>query len=482
MTTDRIIKQTWLFMMMVVMLVAAPLFAGEVEIQENISFVDQLLRTLSLRDYNTRLVLTGTTLLGLASGVMGTYMLLRRRSLIGDALGHATFPGIALAFMIMVAFGGEGKSLPGLLIGAAVTGLLGVGAVVFIRHWTRLKEDAALGIVLSVWFGIGVALMGLVQSMPGADAAGLESFIYGKTASMVQSDAILIAGAAVTVVIVCTLLFKEFAILSFDVDLARTQGWPLVKIDLIMMLLVTLVVVVGLQAVGLILVVALLIIPAVAARFWTQRLYLMIWIAALIGALSGLVGAGITNLFAGLPAGAVIVLTGSSIFLISLIFGSYRGLVVLLTRRVRLNRRVRYQHLLRALWEAGELKQRASQSQDCITLKWLLQQRAWSQRSLQRLLKSAQRKDLLLFDPNKETVRLTKSGEIEASRVVRNHRLWELYLIHYADIAPSHVDRDADSVEHVIGTDLVRELESAIADAGDVLRPPPSPHKLGVQS
>ena len=455
--------------------------ANEMVSQSTNGFVDQILRTISLRDYNTRLVLTGTTLLGVASGVMGTYMLLRRRSLIGDALGHATFPGIALAFIVMVAIGGEGKSLPGLLVGAAVTGLLGVGAVVFIRHWTRIKEDAALGIVLSVWFGFGVALMGLVQSMPGADAAGLESFIYGKTASMVQSDAILIAATAVAIVVVCALLSKEFAILSFDIDLARTQGWPLIKIDMIMMLLVTVVVVVGLQAVGLILVVALLIIPAVAARFWTQRLRYMIWIAALVGALSGLVGAAFSSLFARLPAGAIIVLTGACIFVLSLVFGTHRGMLVLLVRRRRLNKRIRYQHPLRALWESGEILESQSNHDGDIEWSWLLKQRVWSERTLHRLLSSASRKGLVSFDTAAKIVRLTDRGRNEAARVVRNHRLWELYLIHYADIAPSHVDRDADDVEHVIGSELVRELEKAIRESGDGMLPPESPHKLEIQ-
>ena len=140
---------------------------------------------LFLRDYNTRLVVLSTMLLGCACGLMGGFLLLRKRSLMGDTLSHATLPGVALAFMLAVVLGGDGKSLCFLLSGAAITGLLGCWVVLFICNNTRIKEDAAMGIVLSVSFGIGVALLGLIQNMPDGSAAGLESFLYGTTASMV---------------------------------------------------------------------------------------------------------------------------------------------------------------------------------------------------------------------------------------------------------------------------------------------------------
>ena len=160
----------------------------------------EILNVLLLRDYNTRLVVLSTAMLGLAAGLIGTFLFLRKRALVGDALSHAMLPGIAIAFIVMVLMGGDGKSLAGLLAGAALFGMLGVGCVLLIRNLTRLKDDAALGIVLSVFFGLGVALLGLVQDMPQGSAAGLQSCIYGKTASIVRSDRLLIAGAAGLVV------------------------------------------------------------------------------------------------------------------------------------------------------------------------------------------------------------------------------------------------------------------------------------------
>ena len=235
---------------------------------------------LFLQSYNTRLVVIGTSLLGLACGIIGAFLLLRKRSLMGDALSHATLPGIGIAFGVMVAMGGDGKSLPGLLFGATVSGVLGVLCMLAIRNTTRLRDDVAMGFVLSVFFGTGVAVLRMVQTIPGAQAAGLESFIYGKAASMIFSDVLLISLVAVLATGTALLLLKEFTVLCFDEAFAASTGWPVLRLDILLLVLVTAVTVTGLQAVGLILIIAFLIIPAAAARFWTYRLSRMLWISA----------------------------------------------------------------------------------------------------------------------------------------------------------------------------------------------------------
>ncbi len=245
-------------------------------------------RVVLLRDYNTRVVMLGTMLLGLAAGMVGSFTLLRRRALMGDALSHATLPGVGLAFLIAPWFGLEGKSLPVLLTGAALSGIAGVASILYVRNLTRLKEDAALGIVLSVFFGAGIAILTLIQQLPTGHAAGLESFIYGKTASMIASDAALIAWSGLLSVIVIGVLFKELTLLCFDEGFAGSRGYPVLLLDLVLMSLVVIVTIIGLQAVGLVLVIALLVIPAAAARFWTQDLKRMTLISAGIG------GAGAT--------------------------------------------------------------------------------------------------------------------------------------------------------------------------------------------
>lgn len=298
-----------------------------------------LLEALSLRDYNTRLVVACTFLLGAACGPMGAYLLLRRRSLMGDALAHATLPGVALAFILSVRLGGEGKSLPLLLGGAAVTGLLGCRAVQFIRDRTRIKDDAAMGIVLSVFFGAGVVLLGFIQSMPEGGAAGLESFIYGKTASMVRSDFLVLSGAALVVLLAPVLLFKELRLLCFNEEYAAVQGWPVKGLDSLLLGLLTLIVVAGLQAVGLVLIIAFLVIPAAAARFWTERLDRMLVLSAIVGGASGWLGAALSASAPRLPSGALIVLVAAAGFVFSLFFGSERGLLAQFLRRRLLKKR-----------------------------------------------------------------------------------------------------------------------------------------------
>jgi manganese/zinc/iron transport system permease protein len=437
-------------------------------------------RVLLVEDYNTRVVLLGTTFLGLAAGAVGNFTLLRKRALMGDALSHATLPGVALAFVFMTLAGGDGKSLPLLLAGAAASGMLGLGAILLIRGATRLKEDAALGIVLSVFFGAGVAVLGVAQQMKTGHAAGLEGFIYGKAASMGALDAQLIGAAGLIAAVVCLLLFKELRLLCFDEAFAGSRGYPVFVLDALLMILVILVTLIGLQAVGLILMVALLVIPAAAARFWTERMSAMAVISAGIGAASALVGAAMSALFPRLPSGAMIVLVATGAFLASLLLGTARGLVVRAVRGRRLKLKIHRDHLLRALYEVLEARNvneavAADDQQAPVTMAQLASARSWSPRQLQALVRFAEARGLVRLDSAGQ-VRLTPRGFREAERVTYDHRLWELFLTHYADIAPSQVDRGADAIEHVLDADMVAELEALLPEHQRARRIPPSLH------
>ena len=437
-----------------------------------------IIDVLLLQNYNTRLVVLSTTLLGIAAGLVGSFLLLRKRSLMGDALSHATLPGVAIAFAVMISLGGSGKSLPGLLLGATLSGVAGIATMLVIRNTTRLRDDVAMGFVLSVFFGIGVASLQMVQNLPGASAAGLESFIYGKTASMIRSDFVLIAIVAGIASLLSIALLKEFLLLCFDDAFASTQGWPTLALDVVLLGLVTAVTVIGLQSVGLILVIAFLITPATAARFWTQRLGHMLVLAAAIGGISGWLGASISALTPQLPAGAVIVLVAASLFLFSMLFAPARGIVPRLVRHSRLRRKVDRQHFLRAAYEILET---ASGPEGVPNLPFpteaLKTMRSWTPVHLRRILRIARHEDHL--EPTAPgQLLLSEAGFGEAARVTRNHRLWETYLIKYADIAPSHVDRDADLVEHILGAELVRELEEYLGEREALVPMPPSPHLI----
>lgn len=442
-------------------------------------------RLFLLRDYNTRVVVIGTTLLGLAAGTIGSFTLLRKRALMGDALSHATLPGIGLAFVIVTLAGGDGKRLGVLLTGAAISGIVGMACILAIRSWTRIKEDAALGIVLSVFFGAGVAILRVTQDIPEGNVAGLESFIYGKTASMIASDAMLIGAAAVLVTVMCGLFFKEFKLLCFDQAFARSLGYPILLLDGLLMGLVVIVTVIGLQAVGLVLIIALLIVPAAAARFWTERLLPMTVGAAAIGAVSSMIGSGMSALFPKLPSGAMIVLVAALLFGVSMLFGPARGVLMRAWRRYELNRKVDRQHLLRAMYEQLEVDDDVPNTDEglmshTVSFQTLLELRSWSHIRLQREINRAFNDGLLIPQANGK-IRLTVAGLNEARRIVREHRLWEMYLITYADVAPSHVDRDADMIEHVLAPSMIAQLE-ALVDADERDRAPlHSPHAIAQQ-
>jgi manganese/zinc/iron transport system permease protein len=279
-------------------------------------------------------VLLGTTLLGAAAGSVGAWGVLRRRALISDVLSHAALPGLCIAFGIS-----GNRNYGELLLGAILSGLLSVALVNLLVQQTRIKQDAAMGIVLSTMYGLGVVLLSLfTHSGGGGQAAGLEKFTLGQAASITESDVWWIGGIGTLATFVVFLLYKEFKAIGFDSEFAASLGWPVKWLDLIMMGCLAGVAVIGIKAVGVLLSPALLIIPAAAARYWSNRLALILLVAALFGASSGALGtwatSGADSFVLGsiipwekLPTGPVIVLFASSIFAISLLFAPSGGLL-----------------------------------------------------------------------------------------------------------------------------------------------------------
>jgi manganese/zinc/iron transport system permease protein len=277
-------------------------------------------------------------------------------------------------------------------------------------------------------------------------------------------------------------LFKEFKLLCFDESYARAHGLPVLLLDGVLMAVVVVITIVGLQAVGLILIIALLVIPAAAARFWSHRMAHVGVIASLLGAISGMVGAAISALLPRLPSGAMIVLVATAIFAVSMLLGHSRGVLARVVRRTRLNARIDQQHLLRAVWERREVQRTSApasqQSPDpMVPVAELLTMRSWSPRRLRRSIRRAVRQGLVV-ERRDGGVALTPTGEARATRLVRNHRLWEMYLITHADIAPSNVDRDADAIEHVLDAEMIAKLESLFRQQQARRELPASPHPL----
>jgi manganese/zinc/iron transport system permease protein len=453
------------------------------------------LRVLTLQDYNTRIVLTGTLLFGMCSGVVGAFMLLRKKSLVGDVASHAALPGIGLAYLILESMTpGSGKSPVWLLVGAAVSSACGLMCANLIQRTRLIKEDSALGIVLSVFFGFGIVLLSVVQSLQTGSAAGLSEFVFGKAASLTAADVSSIAIASLLVLVLCLLLFKEFSLLCFDEPYAAALGWPTRRLDLLLTSLVVAVTVIGMPSVGLLLVVAQLVIPPTAARFWTDRHGPMTIMSGLLGGGSCALGIVVSALVPRLAAGAVIVLSGTAAFAVSLLIGTKRGVLWRWLRQRESHRRIGQLDLLRACFEVVEGGERqgarvesqtnesnptTSSSGDLsafpIRHDELLASRSWSPARLGRVLSTAIGAGMIRLDAAGH-YRLTAEGSHRARRAARNHRLWEMYLIHFAHIAPSRVDREADEIEHVLEPELVDQLEELLEQDAARVPVPVNPH------
>jgi manganese/zinc/iron transport system permease protein len=296
-------------------------------------------------DYTLRTVALGTAILGIVSGALGSFAVLRRQSLLGDAMSHAALPGVVLAFMITGL-----KSPSVLMIGAAVAGIVGVLLIVTINRYTRIKEDSSLGIVLSVFFGLGLLLLTMLQRNPDARQAGLDSFLFGQAATLLMRDVVTMAAFGLPALLLMLLFWKEFKLLSFDHDFGSSLGFPMQWLDILITSLLVVAIVIGLQAVGVVLMAAMVVAPAAAARQWTDQLGLMVTLAALFGAVAGVSGALISSTGSGLSTGPVIVLCISTVVLISLLFAPNRGLIWSAFTRRQTRNRLRSEQVLSNLY------------------------------------------------------------------------------------------------------------------------------------
>lgn len=271
-------------------------------------------------DYTLRNVALGAAVLGVVGGVLGSFAVLRRQGLYGDALAHATLPGVCVAFVL------SGTKAPVILLaGAALSASLGALLIIAVVGATRIKQDAALGIVLSVFFGFGTVLLTYIAGTGNSGQAGLERFIFGQAATLVADDVATMGVLGGASLVLVALLFKEFKLLSFDPAFAASAGYPVGRLNLLLTALIVVAIVIGIQTVGVILMAAMLITPAAAARQWTERLSAMICVSGLFGAASGVAGAVISATGPDLPTGPLVVLVATAILLVSLLLGKSRG-------------------------------------------------------------------------------------------------------------------------------------------------------------
>ena len=395
-------------------------------------WVDQAYRFLQMSDPSVRMSAAGSLLLGALCGALGSFIVLRGLSLIGDTLGHAVLPGVAVGFLA------AGAKAPGpIFIGAIAAGAAAAGCMSAATRYSRVKPDAAMGIVLSGFFGLGIVLLTRIQKMPSfGNQSGLDKFLFGQAAAMNIGDIIWLASVAAVCLSVIWVFFKQFAAVSFDEIYAHSIGIPIRLFHWMLMFMLTAAVVVSIQAAGVVLVSAMLVIPASTAYLLTDRLPHLTLMSAAIGALSGLAGSFISFLGPSLPTGPLMVLCASFLFALAYGLSPRHGLLTRMMRRRANRKRAALEDALRGLLEGGAVEPGVGAA---------LVRQGFAQSDGGSLI-------------------LTEEGRARAERIRRNRQLWELYLTREAEIAPDHAQEDSEEIEHILGTEIVQRLEEELEE------------------
>lgn len=403
-----------------------------------------------LRDPNVRNVVIASLILGASSAVVGTFSFLRKRALAGDAVAHSILPGICIAFMLF------GKKDPLILMaGAIVTGWLSLYVIDVIIKKSRIKSDSAIGIVLSVFFGVGILLLTSIQHSGNAAQSGLDKFIFGKAAAMNEADVLTFSVAAIVVLFVVKLLYKEFILISFNPEYAKSIGLPVGMLEGVLSFLTIISVATGIQAVGVVLMAALLIAPAAAARFWTDNFSRMIILSALFGAASALGGTYVSYILPNMPTGPWIVVFLTLFALMSVLFSPSRGIIFLIRQQKNNSSKIVEENILKTFYQLSEKDNRTDRLESEI-----LKKRDFESKQLITGLAKLKKKNLLTYEQGRW--QMTEAGVVEGMRVTKLHRLWELYLSKKLRLGNDHLHSGAEAMEHLITPEIEALLEKEL--------------------
>ncbi|MBU7593963.1 metal ABC transporter permease [Metabacillus halosaccharovorans] len=379
---------------------------------------------LQLQNPNTQWVLLGTMLLGMTSGVVGSFTLLRKQSLIGDAMAHSALPGVCISYLLY-----GSKSLIWFLIGAVVAGLISSFIIQVIINHSRIKEDSALGIIISVFFGFGIVLLTYIQHNGAGNQSGLDDFIFGQAASMVEGDVQLILIIALILLAITAIFYKEFKLLTFDPQFAKGIGIPATFFNGLLLLLIVCSVVIGLQTVGVVLMAAMLITPAISARYWTEKLSSMIIISGFIGGVSGVMGTLLSTVMEGMATGPLIIVAATIMFIISLVFSPKRGLLARAIKQLSLRKRTAVEQIFLSFYDVAEGGNLGDITEDEILIK-----RKVSSSLFQYAISVLEKKEYISRAKTGKWM-LTDKGIEAGFELVLQQRLYEMYLMHEMEFA-----------------------------------------------
>jgi ABC-type Mn2+/Zn2+ transport system permease subunit/Mn-dependent DtxR family transcriptional regulator len=434
-----------------ILFAAASAQAARISDLTETQFVTQAIRFFTLQDPSVRYALMGSMLLGVTCGLLGSFIVVRKMALVGDALSHAVLPGVAVGYLWNMS-----KDPVAIFIGATIAGLLGTVVVRLIKDTTRLKEDAALGLVLATFFGAGICLLSMIQRLPGGNKSGLDKFLFGQAAALGADEVRLMVVVTLLTLVAVTLFYKEFLVTSFDVQFAQVVGLPARAIHYSLMLLLAFAIVIALQAVGVVLVSAMLVIPAASAYLLTDRLHRMLLLSATFGLIAGALGAFVSFLGPRFPTGPFMVLSSTAIFALAFLFGPRHGTVARWWRQRSRAARIGRENTLKSIYHVLEGREFKGEG---VSLRELAQRRRETVEEAALQAADLRRHDMATLHEEGNVIFLTPDGWQRACNIVRNHRLWELYLTNAAHFAADHVHDDAEKIEHVLGDETVRELE-----------------------
>ncbi len=400
------------------------------------------------QDSNVNAVFFSVVLLGFVSGMVGSFNYLKKKALVGETVAHAMLPGIAFAFLL------SGVKDPFfLLLGAIFSGWLSIFAVDFLTRNTIIKPDAALAIVLTVFFGGGMMISTYIQQSGSFEQAGLDEYIFGQAAAMSIQDVHVFGFVAAIVLIVVLLFFKSFQLAAFNPDFGIVLGLPIKFYDFLLSTLTIFTIASGIKAVGIILMSALLIAPAATARFWTNKLQTMLLLAGVIGAASGIVGAYISFSYSGMPTGpwTVVALTGFS--LVSVFFAPKKGVLAKWNAQRKNREKILCENILKLAYQLGEMDRqfKAPRSREAISKIRRIPANEWKKGM--ELIQSQEFGTCV----NGQLVMNFKGIE-KGKSINRLHRLWEVYLARKMNLRPELVHKDAEAIEHIITPELERDI------------------------
>ncbi len=414
---------------------------------------------ITFSDPNVIYVVIGMLCINASSALIGTFAYLRKRSLIGDAVAHALLPGICLGFMVS----GE-KNTVFLFIGASITGWLSTFLVDYIVNHSKVKQDAAIGIVLSAFFAFGIVLLTFIQNGSYANHGGLNNFLFGQAAAINKSEVILFAIILGVILLSIFLFYRAFVAVSFNADYAASLGLPVRSIEFLMTSLTVLAIASGIQALGVVLMAALIVTPAAAARFWTHQLKKMLLIAVVFSVISGFFGAFISYQKAGTPTGPWVVMILSIITLLSFVGSTRRGMLARYLKARRNKAKILHENILKAIYHFHERQNLQKELQLAVSPSEILEVRLFDTGQLQKGLRKLKRFGFIKTTEN--AVQLTTSGVKESKRIVRLHRLWEQYLLKCTSIDTLHVHYGAEAIEHILSPEIEKELVRELGITG----------------